>query len=120
MRVILAGSRSFRDPKVMADAVSASGFDVTSVLSGTARGADRLGENWAFVNNVPMARYPADWNRHGKSAGVLRNKEMAENADALIALWDGESRGTAHMIKHALARGLAVYVHDSEVAPDPT
>jgi hypothetical protein len=56
-------------------------------------------------------RFPADWDRFGRSAGPKRNKQMAEYGDALIAVWDGESRGTKTMIEFARERGLQVYIH---------
>ena len=68
------------------------------IVSGTARGADLLGEKYAQSRSFQVERYPADWNRFGKRAGYIRNETMAQNADALVALWDGESQGTKHMI----------------------
>jgi len=82
-------------------------------LSGAARGADTLGEEWAVMCGIPIEKYPADWNAHGKSAGYKRNTVMAEHAEALIALWDGKSRGTAHMIEIAKRHGLRVHVEMS-------
>lgn len=111
MRTIIAGSRSCVDWKHMLAAIEACGWIPTQVVSGTAAGADRLGERWAEVAGVPCVRFPADWNTYGKRAGFLRNEQMADNADALIALWDGESRGTKHMIDIAKRKGLVVYVH---------
>jgi len=84
---------------------------VTEVVSGCARGADRLGERWAEQNGIPVKRFPADWDTHGKSAGHMRNREMGLYADALVALWDGQSPGTRGMIEFAKSRGLVVYVH---------
>jgi hypothetical protein len=86
------------------------GWKPTVVLSGTARGADTLGEQWAKRNNIPVERYPADWDTHGKRAGFLRNWRMARKGDALIALWDGLSRGTEQMIAAANYYGIRVHV----------
>lgn len=110
MRTIIAGSRSADSPLELELAIRKCGWVPTVVLSGTAKGADRLGEQWAEQHGVKIERYPADWDTHGKSAGYRRNEQMAHHADALIALWDGESRGTAHMIKLAMKAGLKVYV----------
>lgn len=82
----------------------------TLVLSGAARGADTLGEMWAARKGVPVVRYPADWTRFGKSAGLVRNAVMAFEAEALVALWDGSSKGTKHMIETARRMGLAIHV----------
>jgi len=110
VRTIIAGSRTVTDPRVLQRALTACGWVPTLVLSGCARGADYLGEMWALEHGVPLDRYPADWNAHGRRAGFIRNEQMAAQADALIALWDGESKGTAHMIETARARGLLVYI----------
>jgi hypothetical protein len=110
MRTIIAGSRSITDYDTVALAVELSGFDVTEVVSGTARGVDELGERWARQKGVPCRRFPADWERYGRSAGYWRNEEMARNADALVAVWDGVSRGTGHMIDIARREGLKVFI----------
>ena len=111
MKTIIAGSRNITSFEVVNKAVEASGFKVTEVVSGTARGVDKLGEAWASYNRIPIKRFPADWKRFGyNSAGYIRNAEMADYADALIAVWDGESRGTAHMIQQAKLKDLRVFV----------
>lgn len=112
MRTIIAGSRTITDPAVVEEAVRASGFKPSVVLSGAARGVDTLGFDWGWANGVPVESYPADWKKHGRAAGPIRNQQMAERADALIAVWDGESRGTKDMIRRALSGGLKVYIHD--------
>ena len=111
MKTIVAGSRGVTNPKHLIDALCECGWWPTEVVSGTARGADQMGEAWAYSNRVPVRRFPADWNRHGKIAGMLRNAEMANYAEALIALWYGESRGTKNMIDTARRQGLKVHVH---------
>ena len=119
MRTIIAGSRTITDLAVVEEAVRASGFAPSVVLSGCAAGVDTLGERWANDRGIPAFAYPANWYRHGRAAGPIRNQEMAEKADALIAVWDGKSRGTADMIRRAKARGLKVYVHDLSASPEP-
>jgi len=76
------------------------------IISGTASGADKLGERYAADRDHELRQYPADWDQYGKSAGYKRNVQMAENADALVALWDGKSRGTKHMLDIAKEHGL--------------
>jgi predicted Rossmann fold nucleotide-binding protein DprA/Smf involved in DNA uptake len=110
MKTIIAGSRDCSDISLLHTAVKQCGWVPSVVVSGTARGADRLGELWAAKRGVPVEKYPADWDKHGKSAGYKRNELMAANAEALIALWDGESRGTKHMIDLARRKGLRVFV----------
>lgn len=111
MRIIIAGSRTLTEQDVRKALHNCSwiGF-ATAVVSGTARGADEYGEKWAKINNVEIARFPADWTKHGKRAGPLRNKTMAENAEGLIAVWDGNSRGTLNMIDVATSNGLRVAI----------
>lgn len=110
MRTIIAGSRTANDPNDLSIAISECGWKPTIVLSGCARGADKLGEDWANANSVTIERYPARWDSLGRSAGYARNIQMAKSGEALIALWDGESRGTKHMIETAKKHGLKVHV----------
>lgn len=84
------------------------------VVSGGAKGVDSLGEWYANKNNIPIDRYIPDWKPNGifdRGAGHKRNKIMAENAEALIAVWDGKSAGTKNMINNAVKLGLKYYVH---------
>ena len=110
MRVIIAGSRSIRDYAKVCDAVKQSGFAISRVISGLAGGADTLAVRYALEHGLPCDPFPADWKQWGRRAGYLRNEQMAQHADALIAVWDGKSPGTRHMIRLAQARGLPVYV----------
>lgn len=80
------------------------------IVSGTARGADQLGERYAAERGLSIKRFPADWDRDGKSAGYLRNVRMAEYADAAIVFWDGVSKGSKHMVDVAKKKGLPVRV----------
>lgn len=111
MKTIIAGSRNISDYSSLLQAVSELDWFISVVISGTARGVDRLGERYAKEHNLPVEKYPADWDRYGKSAGYRRNELMAERAEALLALWDGESRGTKHMIDIAKKKGLKIYIY---------
>ena len=110
-RTIIAGSRTVTDFDELQEAIKGIKWKIGVVLSGAADGADLLGERWAEENDVLLERYPADWKKFGKSAGFLRNKQMAECAEALVALWDGKSKGTKHMIDLATEQNMLVYVH---------
>ena len=108
-RVIIAGGRDFNDYPLLKQKCDSflgnkSKECQVIIVSGTARGADRLGERYARERGYQIVRYPANWDRDGNSAGPIRNAKMAENADALIAFWDGESRGTYKMIDTAIRR----------------
>lgn len=111
MKVIIAGGRNYHDASEVARAVALSGFKVSEVVSGGASGVDAVGEAWASERGVQLRRFPADWSTHGRAAGPIRNRQMAAYADALVAVWDGQSRGTANMIREAEQAGLSVYVH---------
>lgn len=111
MKTIIAGIRTLRSYSPVELAITVSGFRPTEIVSGGAEGADRLGEYWAKIHEIPIKRFPADWAKHGKAAGPIRNREMAQYADALVAIWDGESRGTKNMIDEARKRGIKVHVH---------
>jgi len=115
-KVIVAGGREFTDYARLSsylDLLLQMKIDegiTISIISGTARGADQLGERYALERNIDLLRMPAQWNTHGKSAGYKRNAAMAEEGDALVACWDGESRGTLHMINIAKKAGLPTRV----------
>lgn len=106
MRVIIAGSRSITNIEHVVRAVHKSGFNITEVVEGGARGVDTLAFDYAHANNIPVKVFPANWNKYGRSAGMMRNAEMADYAEALIAIWDGKSRGTRHMIDVADKRQM--------------
>lgn len=127
LRIIIAGGRDFKDYNLLSSTIMQYLEDVDDTgivsnpkqvkfISGTARGADSLGEQFAYTWGYDVVRFPADWDTHGKSAGYRRNAEMAiyasENANdgVLIAFWDGRSRGTKHMIDLAKRYGLDMHV----------
>jgi hypothetical protein len=85
--VIIAGSRGFTDYDSLCKAMK--NIEPTAIISGTAVGADQLGERWAIEHNIELIKMPANWSAYGKSAGMERNGRMALIADTLVALWDG-------------------------------
>jgi hypothetical protein len=117
MRVIIAGSRGIDNYATVCKAVADSGFDVSEVLSGLADGVDTLAIQYAEERSIPLKPFPANWSEYGRSAGYRRNVQMAQNADALVAIWDGKSRGTKHMIDIAKERGLKVHLHVEHQTP---
>lgn len=112
MKTIIAGSRSITDYSIVCRAIEAVPWEITEVVSGTARGVDRLGERWAKENNILLKKFPASWDIYGKIAGLVRNQKMADYANALLAVWDGKSSGTCDMIKRAEKHGLKVLIVD--------
>lgn len=111
-RVIIAGGRNFDDFRFLSKKCMKKLQNKTDVVvvSGAANGADQLGEKFAKFMGYEIKQFPANWEL-GPIAGMLRNKEMAEYADALIAFWDGESKETKHMIDLATEYNLQVVVY---------
>lgn len=126
LRTIIAGSRRGISYQNVCDAMDACGWTPTEIVSGKAAGADTFGEWWAIKNKIPIKEFPAKWadishvdaiikhDRFGRKydarAGIRRNHEMGDYADALVACWDGVSRGTKDMIDYATKKGLKVFV----------
>lgn len=110
-RVIISGGRDFDDfalLKKRCDHYLSQKQKTHNIIivSGAARGADSLGERYAYYRGFGLRRFPADWDRDGKAAGPIRNTLMAKNADALIVCWNAVSKGTANMIKNAMQQKL--------------
>lgn len=112
MRLIIAGSRDFNDYERLEKEVikflkqNREAGEPVEILSGRARGADRLGERFADRFDLTIHNKPAKWALHGKAAGHIRNAEMAAIATHCICFWDGKSRGTMDMIKQAKKKGF--------------
>lgn len=98
MKVIVAGCRNFGDFDFVLNAINEAPFTIEELVSGGATGVDYVGETLAREHGIEVTQFPADWQTHGKRAGPIRNRQMAQYADALIAIWDGKSAGTKNMI----------------------
>lgn len=113
-KVIIAGSREFDCYEIVRDIMDELILETNSVpteiISGTAKGADTMGETYAKELGIPIKRFPANWNKHGKKAGHLRNIEMAEYGEQLVAFWDGQSPGTKQMIEYSESIGMPMKV----------
>lgn len=115
-KVIIAGSRNFNDKELLYKKVNeilSTTDDEIEIVSGHCRGADILGELYAINHHINFITFPALWNIYGKSAGYIRNYEMAKYAGEdgiLIAFPVGESKGTRMMIKIAEQIGMKVFV----------
>lgn len=95
MKLLIAGSRSFSDYEFLCSEMKQLTW-VSEIVSGGAKGADALGERWASENGVLITRFPADWGRFGRAAGIYRNSDLASYCGLIF--WDGKSRGTLDMI----------------------
>lgn len=114
MKVIIAGSRDITCYHQVIFAFMESGFyeNCTEIVSGCARGVDTVGEQIARSRGIPVKKFPADWNKHGRRSGPLRNIQMGDYADALVAIRLNNSKGTTHMIEYMTKLGKPVYVMD--------
>lgn len=117
MKYIIAGGRDFDNIYIMAQALDPFEEDITEVVSGTARGADSIGEQWARGRDIPIKRFEPNWEQYGKSAGFIRNSEMGAYADAAICFWNGKSAGTKHMIQTMKFQHKPYYVFNYQGEP---
>lgn len=126
MRVLVCGSRTFNDKKLLYNTLDQFCIDRglqsepdeygnwlpagLTIIEGTAKGADQLAGDWAIVNWVPLEEYPAQWDKFGRAAGPIRNQQMLDEGkpDVVIAFPVGEARGTRHMLKIAKEAGVEV------------
>lgn len=109
MKVIIAGSRTINDFNLVKDQIELFieiHGEIAEVVCGCAKGVDTHGADWAHFNKIKTTYFPANWKKHGKAAGHIRNRKMAKYANALILIWDGESRGSKNMLSNANKFGL--------------
>lgn len=115
IRIVIAGGREFDDFDYMRECMNSIKHlyynRSIEVISGACRGADELGEQWAAENHFAVESKPPDYKKYPpKQAPLIRNDEMAKRGDVLCAFWDGESRGTRHMIGCAMREGLEIHI----------
>lgn len=115
MKIIVAGSRAFSDAdyvaRIIANGLSSNRWEMSELVSGGARGVDSLAMEWAKERNIPIKTFLPEYKIYpGKIAPLRRNEEMAILADALIAIWDGLSGGTANMIANMACLNKPIYV----------
>ena len=111
MKIIIAGSRTFTDYKKLkkiCDQILQDQTDIEIVSGSCYKGADKLGEQYAKEKGYKLTQFPANWKSYGKAAGPIRNEQMANYADTLIAFWDGKSKGTKHMVEVAKSYNLKI------------
>lgn len=96
MKLAVVGSRTFNDYKILKEKLNQihERVPITLIISGGARGADSLAEQWAKENKIETLIFYPDWNKYGKKAGYLRNEQIIQACDAVVAFWDGKSKGT--------------------------
>ena len=102
MKTIIAGSRDFNDYDMLKEYINQSLFEITEVVCGGAKGVDDLGLKWAMDNNKNLKIFMADWKVYGKSAGPIRNKQMADYCDQAIIICNNKSSGAMNMIDNMI------------------
>ncbi len=114
--VIVAGGRDFDDYQLMSEVLDDYFTDKADarIISGMAHGADALAIRYADEHKMTKVLFPANWKRHPRRAGFLRNEDMLEVATHLVAFWDGESHGTKHMIDIAKEKGIPIKIINYE------
>ena len=110
VRVVVAGSRSFQNYPLMCKELDKIKDRIECIVSGDAAGADTYGCMYAHDNNIPIRHCPADWQKYGTAAGYVRNKQMGDYGDELVAFWDGVSPGTNDIINYMKKLGKKVTV----------
>lgn len=111
VRILVCGGRDFRDTKMLDEVLSeiAFRFGIREIIHGGANGADTMAGCWGQKHNIPVLVYPADWKKHGRAAGPIRNQQMLDEGkpDWVVAFPGG--RGTAHMVNIARKAGVTVF-----------
>ena len=112
MRLIVAGSREIHNVDLIETHMLAfeDRYGLFDLICGMARGVDMAAHDIAESYRIPIHEYPAEWDKYGRGAGYRRNVEMAQAADALLLVWDGESRGSKHMLDVAIQRRMPTIV----------
>lgn len=113
MNICVAGCRDFTQQQFIEKHLNSIwGGNEFILISGGAKGVDQLAERWAKNLGIKIQRFKADWDRHGKQAGIVRNLEMSKISDLLIAFWDRESSGTGHMVRTMTKLNKPVFIVD--------
>ncbi len=115
MRVLVTGGRDFNDRELLCEALDRlhAAHPFTVLIHGDANGADRLSGEWATLRGIEVEAHPADWKKHGRAAGPIRNQKMLEEKPELVVAFPG-GRGTADMVRKAKQAGLEVVMVEGE------
>lgn len=109
-KLAIIGGRDFDDVDLLNDEISKHIKNITLIVSGGARGADSLGEQFAIDNDIDTLIFKPEWDKYGRGAAFIRNKTIIENCDKVIAFWDGKSKGTKNSIDIAIKLGKTVKI----------
>lgn len=116
MKIAVVGSRGIGDIIILEQIWERLkfGFEGHTIVSGGAKGVDQIARKFAFEHKIPIIEHLADWNKYGKKAGYLRNKDIIEECDCCIAIWDGDSPGTAHDIRLCKQLKKRLYLYNAK------
>ena len=109
-KVAIVGSRGFNDYELLSERLKNHAGNISEIISGGAKGADSLAEMFADEYGVKKTIFKAEWDKFGRSAGIIRNKDIVKNCDVLIAFWDGKSKGTKNSIDLAISQNKKVTI----------
>jgi hypothetical protein len=115
MKLLIAGSRTITYYELIRHTLITLNYNITEIVSGGAKGVDKLGERFAKENNIPIKQFLPDWNTYGKKAGIIRNVQMVDYCDLAIFFWDGESKGTKFTIMESIKHNKLSKVYMLEV-----
>lgn len=118
MKLALIGSRSYNDYDVFSQVLMPYVSSITLVISGGAKGADALAKRWAIEHGLPIQEILPDWKAFGRGAGIKRNEIIVNNADAVIAFWNTQSKGTKHVIDFCLKQNKKIIVIEVKNEPE--
>ena len=100
MKIAVIGSRDFEDYALLESKLNTL-ENITSIISGGAKGADSLAEQYALQHSIDVVVIKPDWKRYNRGAGLVRNKEIVDMADLVVAFWNGKSKGTLDVIEYS-------------------
>lgn len=120
MKMMISGSRTINDYQLLEAAIAESGWVPTEIIAGGSSGVDKLAEQYAERHGLKLTVIRPNWALHKRGAGLRRNEDMVNACDVLVAVWDGNSPGTAHAVKYARKKGRPVVVSNKEHNNDST
>ena len=110
MRIGIVGSRNFNNYSFFQICLDELNLDISTIISGGVIGADTLAERYAKENDIELLVLKPEWNKYGKGAGFIRNTQIVNESEMIIAFWDGESNGTRDTISKAKKKDIPVKI----------
>ena len=112
MKLAVIGGRNFNDKEKAYDEINKirESYCIDTIVSGCARGADQIGIDYAEDHDLQIIRHPADWEKYGRAAGMIRNSYIIRDSDLVIAFWNGRSPGTKDSINKAKKKKIPVII----------